>query len=921
MTVGATPEHERMRDDPDAWRKWGPYLAERAWGTVREDYSADGDAWASFPFDQARSRAYRWNEDGMAGVCDARQRLCLGLALWNGRDPILKERMFGLAGGEGVHGEDVKEYWWFDDAVPSSAWLRWRYAYPLDGYPYRQLVDENAGRKAARDTGDRGPDGSGVGEYELLDTGVFDAEPDGLVDAAGASARWADVTVTYAKAGPDDLVMHVEVENMSAHPARVHVLPTLWFRNTWSWGTDRPRPRITVEDGVLVARHASLATMLLSASAGPDGAVPRPLFCENETNRALLYGQPNEVAFPKDGIGDHVVHGAPTVDPTLSGTKAAFHYVLDLPGRGRAELVLRLTAVDDPAAAPAPDTGEAARDVLAARSAEADAWHVAQLPAAATADEALVHRQAVAGLLWSKQFYFYDVDVWLDGDPGQPPPPTARRGGRNSGWRHLNNWDVLSMPDTWEYPWYAAWDMAFHAVAMAHVDPPFAKEQIELLLREWYQHPNGQLPAYEWAFGDVNPPVHAWAALKVFELDGGSDFAFLARVLHKLLLNFTWWVNRKDVEGNDLFEGGFLGMDNVGPIDRSNAVPAGAVLEQSDATSWMAMYCLDLLEMSLRLAGHDRSYEPLATKFLEHFAYVATAMRDSGLWDGEDGFFYDLLTATDEVTGERSVQQLRVQSMVGLVPLFACRAATVEQLAATPDFADHLRWFMTHKPRYAAVVGGDESSRGVAGRDGARLLSLVPVEHLNALLARVFDPDQFLAPTGVRSMSKVHRERPYVLDLGQGRTATVDYEPAESTSGMFGGNSNWRGPVWFCVNHLLVESLRRYADWAAPAEECETDLLHLGVELPAGSGRRVGLVEAADELTDRLVGTFLVGPDGVRPAMGAMWSRMPAPWRDRVLFFEYFDAETGAGLGASHQTGWTALVLDLIAGRAAARER
>ena len=887
MTGDGAAERIRLEGDHDGWMRWGPYLSERAWGTVREDYSEAGAAWEYLPHDHARSRAYRWNEDGMAGLCDDQQRLCLSLALWNGHDPILKERMFGLTNTQGRHGEDVKEYWWYADAVPSHAWLRWQYAYPLDGYPYRAVIDGNEARSRSQ------------GEFELLDTGVFDPEPAGQ----DGSARWADVTVEYAKAGPDDVVMRIRVENMSAFPATVHVLPTLWLRNTWAWGPGGVRGSIQVEDGALVVRHATLGTVLLSASAAPDGSTPVPLFCENETNAPRLFGAPRTTHYPKDGINDHVLHGADTVNPDLIGTKAALWYRLDLAGRGVAEVVVRLAGVTEPGA-PAPDTADGARAVLAQRLAEADEYHASLLPVAATDSERAVHRQAVAGLIWGKQYYYYDVDVWLDGDPYQPAPPQRRKGERNSGWRHLNNWDVLSMPDPWEYPWYAAWDLAFHTVALAHIDPAFAKQQLILLLREWYMHPNGQLPAYEWAFGDVNPPVHAWAALRVFQIDGGRDYDFLEKVLHKLLLNFTWWVNRKDVEGNNIFEGGFLGMDNIGPFDRSH-VPEGALLEQSDATSWMAMYCLDLWEICLQLAAyHDPVYQDLATKFLEHFAIIATAMRDSALWNEQDGFYYDILTVNGTVT------QLRVQSMVGLLPLFAVRVATAQALQQAPEFAEHLRWFLANKPGYAKVISADDDARRPAGRDGAHLLSIVGLNRLPAVLRRVFDEDQFLGPTGVRSLSRVHRGAPFVLPLGDGRSASVGYEPAESLTDQFGGNSNWRGPVWFPVNHLLIEALRRYGDWT------DGDLT---VELPTGSGRQVPLAEAADELSRRLIATFEPGPDGVRPFARPDAGRMPAAWQERIQFHEYFDGDTGAGLGASHQTGWTALVIDQIATLAARR--
>jgi hypothetical protein len=862
--------------------RWGPYLAERAWGTVREDYSADGTAWEYFPHDHARSRAYRWNEDGMAGICDSKQRLCLALALWNGRDPILKERMFGLTGNQGNHGEDVKEYWWYADATPSHSWLRWQYAYPLDGYPYDALVAANAARTRLDD------------EFELIDTGVFDPQPDG-------SARWADITVDIAKAAPDDIVVRIRAENMSGRPATLHVLPTLWFRNTWTWDPGTPRPRLSATDRggaaaagpadvALTADHATLGRMVLTGSPGPDGAAPGLLFCENETNARRLYGVAGTTPYPKDGINDHVVGGAGTVNPGLAGTKAALWYPLELAAFGAAEVVVRLA----PTAA---DTGADARRVLDERRREADAFAASLLPPQVTEAERQVHRQAVAGLIWGKQFYAYDVERWLAGDPGQPSPPASRLTGRNASWWHLNNADVLSMPDPWEYPWYAAWDLAFHTVALARVDPVFAKQQLVLLLREWYMHPGGQLPAYEWAFGDVNPPVHAWAALRVFDLDGGRDHAFLERVLHKLLLNFTWWVNRKDARGNNIFEGGFLGMDNVGPFDRSAQVPDGALLEQSDGTGWMAMFCLDMLSLCLRLAAHDPAYEDLATKFVEHFAYVATAMDEGELWDEADGFYYDVLATPQAYT------PLRVRSMVGLVPLVAVQVITPQILQACPSFAGQLRWFLANRPHFARVISGDDA-------DGGHLLAIVRLERLRRILDRVLDPDQFLSPHGVRSLSREHRDTPFSLDLGPGWTASVDYEPAESRSELFGGNSNWRGPVWFPVNHLLVESLRRYASWPGTP---------VSARIPTGSGPARPLAEVADDLAGRLVALFLPDGDGVRPVTAPWHHRMPARWRDRIWFHEYFHGDTGAGLGASHQTGWTALVADLIATRAQGR--
>jgi len=773
---------------------------------VREDYSPDGGAWGFFPHDHARSRAYRWNEDGMAGVCDAQQTFCLGLALWNGVDPILKERMFGLTGLEGNHGEDVKDYWWYLDSTPTHSWMSWRYHYPQREFPYPELVAGNARR------------GPYEPEYELVDTGIFDGD------------RYWAVTVDYAKAGPDDLCMRIQVHNRGPEQATVHVLPTLWFRNTWAWG--RPGqdsvPRVEAGSGGLAARHERLGR-LTPAGAGS----PRPLFCDNETNTRRLWGVEGRSAYPKDGINGHVVHGAATVNPEQVGTKAALHYVLTVPAGQTGEVRVRLVAGE----APTPDLEVGFTAVLDARRAEADEFFAELTPAGATADEAMVLRQAVAGLMWGKQFYHYDVEQWLAGDPAGPPPPGSRRASRNHDWPHLNNADVISMPDPWEYPWYAAWDLAFHCVPIARVDPEFAKGQLLLMLREWYIHPNGQIPAYGWAFGDVNPPVHAWAALRVFEADGSRDHEFLARVFHKLLLNFTWWVNRKDSAGNNVFEGGFLGLDNIGPIDRSAMLPVAARLEQSDGTAWMAMYALNLLEIALVLAEHDRPYEDAATKFFEHFAYIGDAMRRQGLWDEQDGFFYDLLAFAD---GGRT--PLPVRSMVGLLPLCATTTlgrATPDRL---PDFAARYRWFLAHKPRYRGVVGETHVRDGAEGR----LLSIVDGRRLVRILSVMLDPSEFLSPYGVRALSVRHRSDPFTLRL-DGMTYTVDYEPAESTSGLFGGDSNWRGPIWFPVNYLLIEAVRRFARFYGD------DLL---VEHPTGSGQKVTLTALADDLSRRLIRIF-----------------------------------------------------------------
>ena len=860
-----TAEHARLRA-ADAgrqpWRAWGPYLAERAWGTVREDYSEQGQAWDCFPHDHARSRTYRWNEDGMAGVCDDQQTFCLALALWNGVDPILKERMFGLAGPEGNHGEDAKDYWWYLDSTPTHSFMTWRYHYPQRPFPYADLAHHG-----------RGP---AEPEYELVDTGVF------------ADDRYWAVTVDYAKADPTDLCLRVSVENHGPEPASLHVLPTLWFRNIWAWepGADE-MPLITADgDATLLAEHPHLGALVLT---GEPGATP--LLCDNESNAERLWGVPGRSAYPKDGINDHVVRGASTVNPERIGTKGALWYRLEVPPGGVAVLRVRLSAG---AALPGSvAVGAQFDEIVASRRAEADEFYAAITPAGASADEALVLRQALAGMLWGKQFYHYDVARWLDGDPAGPPPPAARRLGRNAAWRHLNNADVISMPDPWEYPWYAAWDLAFHCVPLAHVDPSFAKDQLVLLLREWYTHPGGQLPAYEWAFGDVNPPVHAWAALRVFACDGSRDVDFLARIFHKLLINFTWWVNRKDSRGANVFEGGFLGLDNIGPIDRSAALPIEGVLEQSDGTAWMAMYCLNMLEMALLLAERDSAYEDVATKFLEHFALIATAARDQGLWDQTDGFFYDVLSAAD---GRRI--PMRVRSLVGLLPLCATTTLGTATLERLPRFAARYRWFVDHVPAARAVIGATHVRDGAEGR----LLAMVGPDQLERLLAPMLDEAEFLSPNGLRSVSRRHRDAPFVLELPELR-AIVDYEPGESTTALFGGNSNWRGPVWFPVNVLVVEALRRYARFFGD------DLL---VEHPTGSGIKRTLAEVACDLEARLVGIFLDG-NGRRPAFGdnALFQSDPR-WHDQLLFHEYFHGDTGAGLGASHQTGWTGLVAELI---------
>jgi hypothetical protein len=871
--MSSSPDAERARlADADAgrapWRAWGPYLSERAWGTVREDYSADGSAWDHFPHDHARSRAYRWSEDGLAGVCDSRQIFCLGLALWNGVDPVLKERPFGLTGPEGNHGEDAKDYWWYLDSTPTHSWMSWRYHYPQREFPYAELVAENAWR------------GQHEPEHELVDTGAF------------ADDRFWAVQVDYAKAAPRDLLMRVTVTNHGPDEATLHVLPTLWFRNTWAWGLPGMSgpdavPRISAVDDAVVADHPAAGRLTLVSDGSPD-----LLFCDNETNTQRLYGVAGRSPYPKDGINDHLVHGTRSVNPDRVGTKAAVHHVLTVPAGGTAEVRVRLVADAEPAAVTGPEFDA----VMRSRRAEADDFFAALTPAGSSADQAAVLRQAVAGLMWGKQFFHYDVERWLAGDPAGPPPPAGREHGRNAGWAHLNNADVISMPDPWEYPWYAAWDLAFHCIPIAHVDPGFAKAQLLLVLREWYMHPNGQIPAYEWAFGDVNPPVHAWAALRVFEIDGSRDHAFLAKVFHKLLLNFTWWVNRKDSDGSNVFEGGFLGLDNIGPIDRSAPLPVAARLEQSDGTAWMAMYALNLLEIALVLAEADPTYEDLATKFFEHFAYIAEAMSEMGLWDEQDGFFYDVLRFADG-----STTPLRVRSMVGLIPLCATTTLGSSTLERLPDFAARLRWFLANKPRYRGVVGETHVRDGHEGR----LLSIVDGDRLVRILSTMLAEDEFLSPHGLRALSQRHRDEPLSVDLG-GAVFTVDYEPGESTTGLFGGNSNWRGPVWFPVNYLVIEAVRRYARFFGD---------DVRVEHPAGSGTKVTLDQLADDLSARLVSVFTDDASGRRAVFGdePLFQEHPA-WHDLLPFHEYFHGDTGKGLGASHQTGWTGLVADLLLG-------
>jgi hypothetical protein len=867
------------------WRRWGPYLSDRQWGTVREDYSAGGSAWDAFPHDHARSRAYRWGEDGLLGISDDRGLLCFALALWNEADPILKERLFGLTGREGNHGEDVKEYYYYLDSTPTHSYMRALYKYPQRAFPYADLVAENRRR------------GRGAPEYELLDTGAF------------AENRYFDITVEYAKADPEDIVIRISAANRGTDLAPLHLLPTLWFRNTWSWGRDDRRPELRALEMAEMLQgmdaHASAPMRVVQATHARLGdywlaceGEPHLLFTENESNDERLWGVPNRTRYVKDGINDAVVDGAAgTVNPNEVGTKAAAHYTLTIAPGDTRTVLLRLSAHRSSA----PFSGAA--ELLAARRAEADAFYAPLADPCVSNDAKLVQRQAFAGLLWCKQLYYYDVGEWLEGDPAGPPPPEGRRHGRNGDWRHLNNLDVISMPDAWEYPWFAAWDLAFHCIPLALVDPAFAKQQLTLLVREWYMHPNGQLPAYEWAFGDVNPPVHAWAAWRVYKIEkrltGRADRAFLERIFHKLLLNFTWWVNRKDSDGHNVFQGGFLGLDNIGVFDRSAMLPTGGHLEQSDGTAWMGMYSLNMLTIALELARENPVYEGVATKFFEHFLSIASAMNDIGgegvsLWDEQDEFFYDVLHLPDD-----EMRPLRLRTLVGLIPLLAVETIEPDLLEALPQFKARLEWFLRHRPQLASLVSRWQEP----GAGERRLLALVRGHRMKQLLKRMLDPQEFLSDHGVRGISRYHAEHPYMLRVN-GMEYAVRYEPAESTTGLFGGNSNWRGPVWFPINFLLIEALQKFHHYYGD------DFL---VECPTGSGTKATLWQVAENLSSRLTHLFLRGPDGRRPVFGdnEVLQRDPY-WRDYLLFYEYFNGDTGAGLGASHQTGWTALVAKLL---------
>ena len=876
-SVDRGAERRRLEEDASRernWKRWGPYLSERQWATVREDYSDHGESWDYFPHDHARSRAYRWGEDGLLGICDRQCRLAFAVALWNGRDPILKERLFGLTGPEGNHGEDVKELYYYLDATPTHSYAKSLYKYPQAAFPYSELVDEN--RRRSREER----------EYELLDTGVFDDN------------RYFDVFCEYAKAGPDDLCIRITLANRGPEAAMLHVLPTLWFRNTWSWGRmgegHTAKPTIQLAgDGKLLAEHEELPRMRLAFETSSSAGAPALLFTDNETNQERLFGVPNASHYVKDAFHRFIVDGdAAAVNGARTGTKVALDYRLELPAESEVVLRLRLFSQD---AAPAERFGDAFERAFAERIAEAHAFYDSVLPALMTPEERNVARQGYAALLQSKQFFHYVVRDWLEGDPAQPTPPPSRRHGRNHDWGHLYNRDIISMPDKWEYPWYAAWDLAFHMIPMARVDPHFAKEQLLLLLREWYMHPNGQIPAYEFAFGDVNPPVHAWAAWRVYKLTGPAgkrDRIFLRRVFDKLVINFTWWVNRKDAEGKHVFGGGFLGLDNIGVFDRSQPLPTGGHLEQADGTAWMAFYAATMLSMALELAQEDPVYEDVASKFFEHFVAITDAMNTlggSGLWDETDGFYYDQLHANGQHV------PLRVRSMVGLLPLIAVEVLEEESIAKLPGFSKRMQWFLRNRQDLSRHISYMESSDH--GHEAHRLLAIPSRERLERVLGYLLDEREFLAPHGIRALSRVHLDHPYCFNVN-GHEWRVAYVPGEGNTGLFGGNSNWRGPIWFPVNYLLVEALERYHHFYGDSLE---------VECPKGSGRKMSLRDAAREIATRLGSLFLPDADGARPCHGgdSRYSRDPH-FRDLVIFPEYSHGDDGRGLGARYQ-GWSLL--------------
>lgn len=859
-------EKERLKDRH--WKKWGPYVSDRQWGTVREDYSANGDAWNYITHDMARSKAYRWSEEGIAGICDENQHLCFAIALWNKKDPIIKERYFGLSNPEGNHGEDVKEFYYYLDNTPTHSYMKMLYKYPQQEYPYAWLIEENK-RRSRQER-----------EFELIDTGIFDQN------------KYFDVFVEYAKDSADDILVRITICNRGDEAAQLNVLPTVWFRNTWAWGYDDDKPEIEFESpGVLDIFRNSVGQYWLKAEGEPDF-----LFCENETNTQRLYGYDDGKGFYKDGINDYLVHGAASVNPKRAGTKAAANYDLTVPAKQSVTLRLILT----------PDARKdfnSFDELFKTRVAEADEFYEGLHDHKHGDDHEMIHRQAFAGLLWSKQFYHFDIHRWLNGDPAGPPPPPERLNGRNSKWPHLNSHDIISMPDKWEYPWFAAWDLSFHCQALASIDMDFAKQQLLLLTRDWYMHPNGAIPAYEWDFGDANPPVLAMATWSIYQKDkvarGEGDIKFLERIFHKLMLYFTWWVNRKDAQGNNIFEGGFLGLDNIGVFDRNTQLPHGQQLEQADGTSWMAMYSLNLVRIAAELTTYDEAYADIASKFFEHFIYIVGAMsnlgqHNEGLWDDEDGFFYDQLRSPDG-----TVQKMRVRSIVGLIPLFATEVLDDADIANSPVFKGRMKWFENNRPDLAALV----SRWNEKNAEGKHLLSLLRGYRMKTLLRHMLDENEFLSPHGIRALSKYHLENPYRIAV-EGHEFSVKYTPAESDSGLFGGNSNWRGPVWMPMNYLIIESLHKYYQYYGDSYK---------IECPTNSGKFMNLKEVADDLFGRLLKLFLRDENGRRAVFGDYEKMQNDPnFKNYLLFYEYFDGDNGRGLGASHQTGWTGLIANCL---------
>lgn len=864
---------EEARQGREPWRKWGPYLSERQWGTVREDYSTDGSAWEYFPHDHARSRVYRWGEDGIAGISDDKQKLCFAIALWNGKDPILKERLFGLSNAEGNHGEDVKEYYFYLDNVPSHAYMKYLYKYPQNAYPYQELIEVNRKR------------GKTEFEYELLDTKIFDDD------------KYFDVFIEYAKESPDEILIRITAANRGEKRAVVHLLPTLWFRNFWSFEEEKEaKPNLSlVQKGLIQASHPELGTYFLFYDSSAEA-----LFTENETDKERVFGVPNDSLYTKDAFHKYIIQNdAKAVNPKSMGTKAAPHFILEVDGGKEAVIKLRLCSkkeIKDP-------LGREFDVVFESRIAEADAFYQEITPYKLPDDMRNVQRQAFAGLLWNKQLYHYNIDKWLRGDPKQPPPPEERKHGRNSGWKFLNAYDIFSMPDKWEYPWFAAWDLAFQAVALALIDPDFAKEQILLLKQEWYMHPDGQIPAYEWSFSDVNPPVQAWAALRVYQIEKAmhnrEDRLFLEKVFQKLVINFTWWVNRKDADNRNIFEGGFLGLDNIGAFDRDTDIPKGGRLEQVDGTGWMGMYCLNLLKIALELAEKDEAYEDMATKFFEHFVYIADAMNSigdqtEGLWESQKEFYYSLLTLPDGRT-----IKLEGDTLIGIVPIFAVAASNPKYSTLFPKYHERFEWFVENRPDLLKDVMEFDPQK----KEGKFLLCLTSPRKLKGILKKVLSEEEFLSPFGIRSVSRRLGDKPYFMHL-DGKEFSLNYEPAESTSYLFGGNSNWRGPIWFPLNFIFIESLQRYHYYLGDAFK---------IEHPTGSGKEISLWDLSMDITHRLISIFLKDEKGRRPVYGGIEKFQTDPhWKDYILFHEYFHGDNGAGLGASNQTGWTGLVAKLI---------